>query len=65
MLETSYAKNIILDAIENKVTIIEVNPEPIIELGNTYTLAGPSEEILPQLLSWFYFILNKKKNYNK
>ena len=51
MLETSYAKNIILDAIEKKLTIIEVNPEPIIELGNTYTLAGPSEEILPQLLS--------------
>ena len=51
MLETSYAKNIILDAIDKKLTIIEVNPEPIIELGNTYTLAGPSEEILPFLLS--------------
>ena len=51
MLETSYAKNIILDAIDKKLTIIEVNPEPIIELGNTYTLTGPSEEILPFLLS--------------
>ncbi|CAD8132739.1 unnamed protein product [Paramecium octaurelia] len=50
MLETGCAKSTVCQFIKKKATIIEINPEPIIEVGNTYQIKGKSEEILPKLL---------------
>jgi len=50
MLETGCAKSTVCKFIKKKATIIEINPEPIIEVGNTYQIKGKSEEILPKLL---------------
>lgn len=40
----------VCEFIKKKATIIEINPEPVIEVGNTFWLIGKSEEILPELL---------------
>jgi hypothetical protein len=38
MLETGCAKSTVCQFIKKKATVIEINPEPIIEVGNTYWL---------------------------
>ncbi|CAD8144857.1 unnamed protein product [Paramecium octaurelia] len=49
-LQTHFAKTMVCEFIKKKATIIEINPEPVIEVGNTFWLIGKSEEILPELL---------------
>lgn len=36
MLETGMASSIVANAIRDGKKIIEINPEPIIEIGNTF-----------------------------
>ncbi|CAD8059739.1 unnamed protein product [Paramecium sonneborni] len=48
-LQTHFAKTIVCEFIKKKATIIEINPEPLIEVGNTFWLKGKSEDILPEL----------------
>lgn len=51
MLETSLACEVVKAGISTfkKKTIIEINPEPVIEIGETYTLRLKAEDIVPQL----------------
>lgn len=46
-LETGLSSSIVKDAIKKKKIIIEVNPEPIIKIGNTYTMEGNAENFIP------------------
>ena len=50
MLETGLSASMVRNAIERDLIILEINPEPIIEVGCTFTLKGKAEDILPKLL---------------
>lgn len=47
MLETGLSGSIVRKAINQEKTIIEVNTEPIVEMGRTFTIQGKSEDIMP------------------
>ena len=53
-LETSFAKVICVEHLRKEKLLIEVNPDPCINVGNTYTLIGYSEDALPRLFNAFY-----------
>ena len=46
-LETALSNSIIKSAVHRGITIIEINPESEIELGNTYTLNCFAENAVP------------------
>jgi hypothetical protein len=46
-LETSYASRIVSHALSKKITIVEVNTEPVIEWGDTLVFKGKAEDFIP------------------
>eukprot|EP01016_Furgasonia_blochmanni_P054966 TRINITY_DN9126_c0_g1_i1.p1 TRINITY_DN9126_c0_g1~~TRINITY_DN9126_c0_g1_i1.p1 ORF type:complete len:421 (+),score=63.44 TRINITY_DN9126_c0_g1_i1:39-1301(+) len=52
-LETNMGARIVEEAIKNKVLIIEINPNPVIECGNVRRLVGTSDLYLTDLISSF------------
>lgn len=46
-LETTLAKRLVVNAKE----VIEINPEPVIEVGNVYTFKGDAVIILNEMLA--------------
>lgn len=67
-LETNLASSIVGHAIGINANIIEINPEPIIEVGDVYQLVGESEKIIPQLwkdikIKYYEYQLENEKNY--
>jgi NAD-dependent SIR2 family protein deacetylase len=53
-LETNFARTICVEHLENEKLLIEVNPNPVIHVGNTYQLIGYSDEALPRMFNAFY-----------
>jgi NAD-dependent deacetylase len=49
-LETNLASKIVEIAVGNDILIVEVNPEPCIQVGNVKQLVGKAEEIVPELI---------------
>jgi len=48
MLETSFPAGMVTQAIEKKITLIEINLEPVIEVGGLI-LKGKAEDIVPAI----------------
>lgn len=50
-LETGLAAEIVKSAIDTykKKTLIEINPDPVIQVGLTYTLPFKAEDVVPKL----------------
>jgi hypothetical protein len=48
MLETGFAANMVTKAIEKKITLIEINLTPVIEIGGLI-INGKSEDIVPAI----------------
>lgn len=53
-LETTFAKTICVEHLKEEKLLIEINPNPCINVGHTYTLIGYSEEALPRMFNAFY-----------
>lgn len=49
-LETNLASKIVETAVGNDILIVEINPEPCIQVGNVKQLVGTAEEIVPELI---------------
>lgn len=46
---SNFCTNLLMRAIENNTLIIEINPEPVLEVGNVKKLIGDSDELVPIL----------------
>jgi NAD-dependent SIR2 family protein deacetylase len=46
-LETGLSASIVTSCVKNDTLIIEINPEPCIEIGNTFTLECFAEDAVP------------------
>jgi NAD-dependent SIR2 family protein deacetylase len=48
-LETGMSNSIVREAMKKNINIIEINPEPIIKIGKTFTINGNAEDSVPQI----------------
>ena len=48
-LETGMSNGMVRDGLKKNINIIEINPEPIIKIGKTFTLKGNAEDFVPQI----------------
>lgn len=48
-MNSNFLSQILSTLIEKNVLIVEINPEPVIEIGNVKKIVGKAEEIVPEL----------------
>lgn len=48
-MTSNFCTNVLMRTIENNTLIVEINPEPVLEVGNVKKLIGYSEELVPIL----------------
>lgn len=48
-LQTTYANNMVVLALDREVPVIEVNMEPCVLVGHTFHVIGKAEEMLPRI----------------
>ena len=63
-MTSNFCTNVLMRTIENNTLIIEVNPEPVLEVGNVKKLIGDSEELVPILCSELKNKFLNSQNFN-
>ena len=63
-MTSNFCTNVLMRTIENNTLIIEINPEPVLEVGNVMKLIGDSEELVPILCSELKNKFLNSQNFN-
>ena len=60
-LATNFAEEIVINALDREIPVIEVNLETAIDLGNNIQVLEKSETALPALFNEYYRLRNLEK----